>query len=108
METNWKLVGKVKEAHGLRGELYILLFSGEAPWQKKLIQFSLGLENEKSLKTYPLQSSRLHRDGLVIASALIKDRTAAEKLQGQFFYIPSALTETKKGERIYLREILGF
>ncbi|WP_374073319.1 hypothetical protein [Bdellovibrio bacteriovorus] len=30
-----KLVGKIREAHGLKGDLYVLIFSGDISWAKK-------------------------------------------------------------------------
>ena len=34
-----KLVGKVREAHGLKGDLYVLIFSGDISWAKKMKSF---------------------------------------------------------------------
>ena len=36
-----KSVGKVREAHGLKGDLYILIFSGDISWDKRMKQFGL-------------------------------------------------------------------
>jgi 16S rRNA processing protein RimM len=58
------LVGKIKSAHGLKGEVYILVFSGDSSWSK-------------NLKTLKLKNSL-------------------------------ELLQSKKGETIYLKEILGF
>ncbi|HWU45020.1 MAG TPA: hypothetical protein VN132_16320, partial [Bdellovibrio sp.] len=36
-----KLVGKVREAHGLKGDLYVLIFSGDISWAKRMKKFFL-------------------------------------------------------------------
>ena len=36
-----KVIGKVKEPHGLKGDLYIMVFSGDVSWLPKLKSFAL-------------------------------------------------------------------
>ena len=36
-----KLVGKIREAHGLKGDLYVLIFSGDITWAKRMKKFAL-------------------------------------------------------------------
>ncbi len=104
-------VGKVKDAHGLRGELYILLFAKEAAWLKKLKSFHLTHENalgglEKLEMT--LKSARPHKDGFLAVTSEITDRTQAEKLKNYSFEIPKKLLVAQKGETPYLIELLNF
>jgi len=99
---SWKTVGKVKEAHGLRGELYILVFSGEVSWLPGLKTFQL------NSKSFEIQAARVFKKGLLIKPKDINDRTQAEALHGQAFSIPEDLLVSKKGETIFLNEILNF
>ena len=39
-------VGKIKDAHGLKGELYFLSFSGEISWLENLSKVYLEKENQ--------------------------------------------------------------
>ncbi len=100
-------VGKVKEAHGLRGDLYILVFSKDISWASELKTFDLGPENGER-RTFPVGNCKAFKDGLLIKSPLIQDRTQAEQVRGLMFYIPEELLESEKGETIYLTEIEGF
>ncbi len=104
-------VGKVKDAHGLKGELYIYLFAKEATWNKRLKEFHLTRESAtgqiETLK-FSLKSAKPHKDGLIVSTLEIKDRTQAETLKGFGFEIPKSLLVSKKGETPYLIEILGF
>ncbi len=104
-------VGKVKDAHGLKGELYVLLFAKEAPWLKKLKNFHLTKETPTGIietLIFSLKSAKPHRDGLIVVTGEIKDRTQAEGLKGFAFEIPKEILVSKKGDTPYLIEILGF
>lgn len=104
-----KLVGKVKEAHGLKGELYILVFSGDMSWLPKLKTFEISHSEIKSKKAIlNLESFRKFKEGFILKTHEVKDRTQAEAYKGWLFSIDDELLVSKKGEIIYLSEILGF
>ena len=107
---NLKLVGKIKDAQGIKGELYVLIFSGEAGWIKKLKKISIckQQDNFPEIKELTIESARKHKDGIVIKTKEIQDRTLAEQFKGWFFYIPQDLLKSEKGEIVYLSELIGF
>ncbi len=110
-EENLIQVGKVKDAHGLKGELYILLFAKEATWIKKLKKFTLSHENafgKTERMTLTIRSTRVHKDGLLVVTPEVTDRTQAEKLKNYSFEIPKNLLVAAKGETPYLIELMGF
>ena len=67
---------------------------------------SEGFRGEKT--PFSLKSVRAVSKGLILTSPQIKDRTAAEKLINQFVYVNAEVFASQPGERIFLREILGF
>ncbi len=101
-------VGKVKDAHGIRGELFVILFSGEAAWLEKLESVRLVRESGELGGEFSLKSARPHKNGLIIKSDDIKDRNKAETLKGLLFEIPQSFLVSKPGESIYLTEIKDF
>lgn len=101
-------VGKVKDAHGIRGELFIVLFSGEAAWLEKLESVRLVKESGELQGEYAVKSARPHKNGLIVKSADIKDRNQAETMKGLLFEIPQTFLVSQPGEAIYLSEIKGF
>jgi len=103
-----KLVGKVKEAHGLKGEIYVLIFSGDISWLKKLRNFELRKQGSESGATYEVEKVRPFKLGFILKSARIDDRNQSESVKGQDFLIPADLLVSKKGETIFLNEILDF
>lgn len=102
-------VGKVKDAHGIKGELFITLFAGEAAWLEKLKEIRLvsAMEPRQS-RIFSAKSVRLHKNGLIAKTNEIKDRNEAESLRGWFFEIPEEFLISEIGETIYLKEIEGF
>ena len=109
--NNFLKVGKVKEAHGLKGELFVIVFAKQSPWADKIENFFLCPSQDWDPKTgqsFVLRSVRSIKQGLILGSPGIKDRTAAEKLLNQYLFIAEEHLTAEEGERIFLREILGF
>lgn len=103
---SFDIIGKIKDAHGLKGEVYVLVFSKDVSWRKKLKKIKL-----KSLMTeqdYDVVTHKVHKEGLILKLKDIEDRNQSEALKGFEVLIPSELLVSQKGETIYLKEILGF
>lgn len=105
------MVGKIKDAHGLKGELYVLLFAKTADWLDDFEQAHLGFEGHedgKTLTTFTVLDANPHKQGLRLKLENFKDRTEAEKWIGQFLYISSEyLVSDEEDGRPYLKELLG-
>lgn len=100
-------VGKVKDAHGIKGEIFVVLFSGEAAWLDQLNEIRL-IDGGSDTKIFSLKSARPHKNGLILRSSEILDRNQAESLIGALLEVPEEFFVSKKGETIYLREVSGF
>lgn len=106
--TAYKCIGKIKEAHGLRGESYVILFAKSADWLKKAKTLCLGSTSEKAEKEVKFKKTRELSSGLILHFEGVSDRTQAEALINQFIFIDDELLVSAKGETIFLKEILGF
>lgn len=106
-------VGKIHSTQGLKGEVFVQVFSGELSWLKelKVLRLSESEEQEPHLEK-PILSARPHKKkGLKGFAAKIKDCGRIEDVQGlvgHLFYLPEDLLTSAPGENIFLREILGF
>ena len=129
-EGTFVRVGKVKDAHGIRGELFIVLFAGEAAWLNQLKSIRLVNDPDaaaprvnphqkltpakpakpqpKGPLTFAVKSARIHKNGLIVKSADIRDRNHAEELRGMLLEVPESFLISKPGEELFLREVLGF
>ena len=100
-------VGWVKDAQGLRGELFVRLQAETADWLDKLTVVRL-VSSTSVVKSFPLESARPHKNGLIVKVTGLSDRTSAEALKGYSFEIPESILISEPGEGLYLNEILGF
>lgn len=103
-----KLVGKVREAHGLKGDLYILVFSGDITWVKRMKKFILRAKGEIEGQEFFVERVKPFKKGIIVKAAEIVDRTTAENLEHFEFLIDDELLVSKPGETIYLSEIKNF
>jgi 16S rRNA processing protein RimM len=100
-------VGKIKEAHGLKGEVFVFVFSGEIAWSSKISQAQIQAP-DGTLSLFHIESSRPHKGGLILKFKEVSDRNQSEALKGALFLIPSEALVSDQGETIYLGEVLGF
>ncbi len=119
---DFRIVGRVKDAHGLKGEIWVVLFAGQADWLKEMKEtggfFLSETENlpigeasgdvKAKLHPYKLKGVRAHKNGLILQTPEIADRTAAEGFKGWFLAIPEEYLSSEEGESYYLSEIDGF
>ncbi|HMN68158.1 MAG TPA: ribosome maturation factor RimM [Bdellovibrionales bacterium] len=99
-------VGWVKSAHGLRGEIFIRLYAGEADWDADAL-FLLPPGKSAAVE-FPLRDLSAHKDGFIARLEGVNDRNASEALQRSGVYIPEEDLRSEAGERIFLRQIQGF
>jgi 16S rRNA processing protein RimM len=102
-KTNLVKVAKVVGCRALKGELKLYLYSGQAPWQESVKNVYLVRVNSE-----PVSFKVTKMDSVFLKLTSLNDRTEAEKWVGAEVFITEKELETKSGESIYLREILGF
>ena len=117
IDENFRVVGRVKDAHGLKGEIWVVLFAGTADWldsMKDEGKFRLSKKESLSgltaedLKEFPIKGARAHKNGVILMSTTLKDRTAAEGYKGHFLAIPEEFLVSEEGDSYFLTEIEGF
>lgn len=101
-------VGKVIDAHSLKGEIYAIIFSGDSSWSDEIQNIFLKKESEESFEKFEVDYIKPHKDGLRVKFKTIIDRTQAESLKGKLIYIDEQFFISDPGETIYLRELLDF
>jgi 16S rRNA processing protein RimM len=100
-------VGKIKDAHGLKGEVFVLIFSKDVSWQDELELAQLTSPSNES-RTLQIERIKAHKEGLIIKFETIQDRNQSEALKGWTFSIPEESLVSSVGETIYLKEVLDF
>lgn len=109
MSQTWKKVGKIKEPHALKGELYVLVFSKDVSWLNKLTEFRLSpTDDPQAGRTFEVERIKPFREGLMLKPKYISNRNESDLLKGQMFFIPEDMLNSEVGETIFLSEIQGF
>lgn len=109
-------VGKVRDSHGLKGELFVVTNLDKAPpWLSEFSEFTLEYKapnedgkHESQLKSFTVVKARPHKKGFIVKSDEISDRNESDLYKGAVFYINKSHIETKPGEEVYLKEVEGF
>lgn len=94
------LVGKIKKAHGLSGEVGVFVFSGETEGFGKFSKIVLVDEQGRLSQPLTLKQCRVHgRDSVLVRFDEITTRTAAENIHGAGVLVEQdALPELEEGE----------
>lgn len=109
-------VGKVRDSHGLKGELFVVTSLDTPPaWVEKFTDFTLVYQNptekgkhEENSKTFKVKKTRPHKKGFIVKTDEIENRNESDLYIGAAFYIDEKYTTSQKGEGLYLREVKGF
>lgn len=100
-------IGKVKSSHGIRGEVYALVFSHDVSWLDKDVVLHIG-KSEQSAIQYKLKKFREHKDGFIAILDGVVDRNQSDLLAQQEIWVDASYFQSEEGESIYLVEIENF
>ncbi len=107
MEKNqYTQIGKVFDAHGIRGDLVVTVFSGDSSWIADLK--AINLVNADGTKTFKVLKARPHKKGFVCQLESFINRNIAEEYIGSEVWVDSDLFISEDGEALFLTEILNF
>jgi len=95
-------VGRIAAAHGIRGEVRVLLEDPDIPLDGR----TLCVEGEDSPRR--VLRMRPWKAGAILALEGLTDRSAAETLQGRGLYTDSEGLPSLEGDRYYVHELIGF
>ena len=106
-------IGKIQSAQGIKGEIFVMIFSGEAAWADQWdILYWGGKDSTEPEGNTKIVKARTHEKqkkwGFVLKVEDVPDRNEAELWVGRQVYIPEEFLTSEEGEEIYLREVLGF
>lgn len=108
MKNENRLIGKIKQAHGLKGEVYVLVFSKDISWMKKLKSINIKSKDKNSTTTYIVLKAKPFKDGLILSLETVTDRNQSEAIEGSEVWIDKALFKSNPNETPYLLEIENF
>jgi 16S rRNA processing protein RimM len=99
---NYKPIGKILDAHGLKGELKVILFSKTLDWPSSLTEVCINDE------VYQVEDLKPNKELWILKLENMNSRTEAETLKGYELLGLKSLFVTHEGEEPFLSELMGF
>ncbi len=109
--TSHAIVGRVRRAHGVRGEVVVQLLT-DAPDAifapgARLFAGTIAGDIGPNPPTLHVEGSRPFNDGLLVTFAEISDRTQADLWRDRYLLIPADELEPPGEDEIYLHDLVG-
>ncbi len=105
------IVGRVRKAHGIRGELVVEPITDApdaifAPGRRVLVGTPAG-DVSPDRRELHVSAVRPMGEGLLVHFDEIPDRTAAELWRGRYFLVPAEEVPPPADDEVYVHELLG-
>jgi 16S rRNA processing protein RimM len=101
-----KHVGKVMDAHGIRGDIYCLVFSGDVSWVGQLDNLNLKLKGQSHL--FEIIKLKEFKRGFIATLKNFDNRNKAEEFKGAELWVDENLFVSEDGDSMFLSEVLDF
>jgi len=105
------IVGRVRKAHGIRGELVVEPITDEPDAVfasgRRVIAGTASGDPSKDRREIRILSSRPFKGGLIVEFEGILDRTAAELWRDRFLLVPADELEPLGDDEVYVHELKG-
>lgn len=105
------IVGRVRKAHGIRGEVVVETLTDEPDAifasGRRVYAGTADGDIAPDRATLQVAGSRPFSDGLLVAFAEVPDRTAAERWRGRFLLLPADELPPPSDDEVYVHDLLG-
>ena len=95
-------VAYVSKAHGIKGEIFVRPLNNLPDWPQPIKEIIIGES------AFPVQKYSFHKEGIIFKLQNCETKLSAETLKAKPVFLPKKLFKSKKGEKIYLAELLSF
>lgn len=99
-------IGKIMDAHGIRGEIGVVVGSGDVSWINDAEVLYIPRKN--IFEEHKIKKIRAHKKGFICHLENFDDRNKAEEYKGREVWVSKDLFVSEDGEALFLSEILGF
>lgn len=110
-QASHAIVGRVRRAHGVRGELVVHVMTDApdaifAPGARVLAGTVAGDLGVRPAELH-VEGARPFKDGLLVTFAEIADRTEADLWRDRYLLVPAGELEPLGEDEVYLHELVG-
>ncbi len=107
-QPNLKKIGIVSAAHGIRGEVYVIVFSGDVSWLPTAKEITLKNPGDGVVQILKLKKAKPFKKGLIASFHNVTDRNQAEDFRKFEVWLDESHFISKDGEQPFLAELLDF
>lgn len=107
-QKNLRHIGKVKSARGLKGEIFITLFSNDNSWCDRIQTVWLADSSGSHFEKFDVKVIKPYKEGLSTYLVGVTDRNQSEALCGKIVYLPSDYFKSEDHEPPFLVQIENF
>ncbi|MFN8475928.1 MAG: ribosome maturation factor RimM [Anaerolineae bacterium] len=107
LDPKYLVVGEIVAAHGIQGEVKVLLETSFPDRFKRLKSVLIGPPDGSDYRSVGLKGSRLHKGSALLKLAGVDDRNAAEALRGQVVVVPADQAMPLGEDEYYVHQIEG-
>lgn len=105
------IVGRVRKAHGIRGELVVEPITDEpdaifAPGRRVLMGTPAG-DVSRDRRELHMETVRPMGAGLLVKFVEVPDRTAADLWRGRYLLVPAAEVPPPDEDEVYIHDLIG-
>jgi 16S rRNA processing protein RimM len=110
-DSEYAIVGRVRNAHGVRGELVVELLT-DAPDAifasgRRLFAGTVDGDFARGAPQLTVSSSRPFKGGLIVSLQEIRDRDAADLWRNRYFLVPTRELPPPAEDEVYHHELVG-
>lgn len=111
VSPEYAIVGRVRNAHGIRGELVVEAIT-DAPDAvfasgRRVFAGTVDGDLARGAPTLTVTGARPFKEGLIVAFAEIRDRTAAELWRERYLLVPITELAPPAEDEVYHHELIG-
>ena len=109
--SSFIIVGRVRKAHGIRGEVVVEVIT-DAPDAvfasgHRVFAGTASGDVAPSRQELHVRSTREFNEGLLVSFAEISDRTAAELWRGRYLLLPAEELPPPSDDEVYVHDLVG-
>src|SRR5262249_27213629 len=106
-EPRHLVVGEIVSAHGIQGEVKVMLETDFPDRFQRLRSIMIGPADGRDYRTYPLKGSRLHKNFVLLKLEGVDSRSAAEEMRGLVVVVPTSQAMPLADDEFYVHQIEG-
>ena len=105
------IVGRVRKAHGIRGEVVVELLTDEPDAifasGRRVYAGNAAGDLARDREELHIRSVRPFNEGLLVGFAEVPDRNAAELWRGRYLLAPASEMPAPQDDEVYLHDLIG-